>query len=581
MPLTEIQRNACQRIGLTEAAITQVENDTHWKFYQHTNGSDIKFEVKSGRGYSFFVWLHNPIDIGIYVNNNKASYQNMFREKLGNWKPERDDINCPDYDNRGRNPNTGHIGDWKTTISPDQFMEKIEDIKGMVECINDKLADEDIWTELDTYTRSNITIQKKKIKKSYNLIVFGAPGTGKSNYLNKLRSKKKRDVLNDDSEENYFSECQRVTFYPTYSYAQFVGSYKPVMKDVDKDGFDPDPTKNDVKTRKVIAYEFVPGPFLKILKDAIKNEDKNYLLIIEEINRANAAAVFGDVFQLLDRDEEGKSEYSITPSREMIEFLESKNDSGEDGVLESQAQELRIPSNLYIWATMNSADQGVFPLDTAFKRRWDFEYMSLDDNKSNDKCNVEVGEEIYCKWGELRKAINSLLLRNQVNEDKLLSSSFVRPEDNIIKLNRFKMKVLMYLWEDAARMCRRNVFEEGLGCFSDLISAWDNVKYSAEKEDGLNSVFRFDTSIKFERVKLENRTRETGSEGEKNKDNDESLESSREGAASSNGDKESDENGNEVGDSGEANTETPNDSVTRSQEGDNVVDADVEVSGSV
>lgn len=339
-----------------------------------------------------------------------------------------------------------------------------------------------------------------------NLIVFGAPGTGKSNYLNKLRSEKKSEVLNgSDPEENYFSECQRVTFYPTYSYAQFVGSYKPVMKDVDKDGFDPDPTKNDVKTRKVIAYEFVPGPFLRILKDAIKNKDKNYLLIIEEINRANAAAVFGDVFQLLDRDKEGNSEYSITPSREMIEFLESKNDSGEDGVRESQEQELRIPSNLYIWATMNSADQGVFPLDTAFKRRWDFEYKSLDDDTSKDKYNVEVGENSYCKWGKLRKAINSLLLRNQVNEDKLLSSSFVRSEDNnIIRADRFKMKVLMYLWEDAARMCRRNVFKDGLGAFSDLISQWDKIK----DEDGLKSVFQFDNNKQIENVTLEERVEE-------------------------------------------------------------------------
>ena len=339
----------------------------------------------------------------------------------------------------------------------------------------------------------------------HNLIVFGAPGTGKSNHLNKLRSKKKREVLNgSDSEENYFSECQRVTFYPTYSYAQFVGSYKPVMKDVDKEGFDPDPEKKDQKTRKAIAYEFVPGPFLKILKDAIKNKDKNYLLIIEEINRANAAAVFGDVFQLLDRDEEGKSEYSITPSLEMIEFLESKNDSGEDGVLKSEAQELRIPSNLYIWATMNSADQGVFPLDTAFKRRWDFEYKSLDDNKRNEKCIVEVGENSCCEWGKLRKAINSLLLRNQVNEDKLLSSSFVRSESNIIRADRFKMKVLMYLWEDAARMCRRNVFKDGLGAFSDLISQWDKIK----DEDGLKSVFQFDNNKAIENVTLKQRVEE-------------------------------------------------------------------------
>ena len=208
----------------------------------------------------------------------------------------------------------------------------------------------------------------RKMKLSYNLIVFGAPGTGKSHYLDDLCGKKKKDVIGDsDSDESYFARCERVTFYPTYSYAQFVGSYKPVMKDVDKDGFEVSPEKKGAPTRKVIGYEFVPGPFLQILKEALLNEEKNYLLIIEEINRANAAAVFGDVFQLLDRNDDGESEYSITPSREMSEYLERKSSDGKDDVAKDVDSKLWIPSNLYIWATMNSADQGVFPLDTAFK----------------------------------------------------------------------------------------------------------------------------------------------------------------------------------------------------------------------
>ena len=409
-----------------------------------------------------------------------------------------------------------------------------------------------------------------------NLIVFGAPGTGKSRHLKDMLDKKKSEVIEGDgSDDSYFFEWSRVTFYPTYSYAQFVGSYKPVMKDVDKDGFDPDPTKNDVKTRKVIAYEFVPGPFLKILKDAIKNKDKNYLLIIEEINRANAAAVFGDVFQLLDRDEEGKSEYSITPSREMIEFLESKNDSGEDGVLKSEAQELRIPSNLYIWATMNSADQGVFPLDTAFKRRWDFEYKPLDDNKKNEKCIVEVGENSYCEWGKLRKAINSLLLRNQVNEDKLLSSSFVRSEGNRIRADRFKMKVLMYLWEDAARMCRRNVFKDGLGAFSDLISQWDKIK----DEDGLKSVFQFDNNKAIENVTLKPRVEEQESVDNDNGTTSENSEPPSGETEPSTEENENEVNGDTNGESGGVNPEASKDNIPPTKEdadndNDNIVESD-------
>ena len=342
-----------------------------------------------------------------------------------------------------------------------------------------------------------------------NRIVFGAPGTGKSYLLEMDRKCTVGDDEGGDKKRFFEDSCyERVTFYPTYSYAQFVGSYKPVMKAVDKDGIELGPAKNDEHTRKAIAYEFVPGPFLRILKDAWRNQDKNYLLIIEEINRANAAAVFGDVFQLLDRAEDGSSEYSITPCREMKEYLMQKDAKG-NGVSDDAATELRIPPNLYVWATMNSADQGVFPLDTAFKRRWDFEYMSLDGNKSNDKCDVEVGKDCYCTWGNLRKAINSLLKRNQVNEDKLLSSSFVRPdEDGVISSACFKMKVLMYLWEDAARMCRKSVFADGLGAFSDLMEKWDGVEHK-EGDDGLlKALFRFNDS-KEERLELTQRV-ETG-----------------------------------------------------------------------
>ena len=325
----------------------------------------------------------------------------------------------------------------------------------------------------------------------YNLIVFGAPGTGKSRYLDDLRHPKEKldgdgDDVDSDEKGSRFEEYERVTFYPTYSYAQFVGSYKPVMKDVNEKGFAPEEGE---QTRKAIAYEFVPGPFLRILKKAIRNPDNKYLLIIEEINRANAAAVFGDVFQLLDRKsvgdaagKKGDSEYSITASTDIYEYLTSKDSSG-DGISKDKAKELRIPANMYIWATMNSADQGVFPLDTAFKRRWEFKYMPLDgNNKCNKKARVEAGDYLI-KWEDLRKAINELLKRCRVNEDKLLSYWFVSSDDSdIICAERFEMKVLMYLWEDAARMCRQNVFSDDVKVLSDLIKAWTNARFDDVEE---------------------------------------------------------------------------------------------------
>ncbi len=368
--------------------------------------------------------------------------------------------------------------------------EKAEIVRAYQVLVDSELAIGIRNEDFNKKNRGTISTKGSDVFSSRNLIVFGAPGTGKSHYLDGERVKKKKDVIEDsDSEESYFARCERVTFYPTYSYAQFVGSYKPVMKEVDKDGIELGPAKNDEHTRKAIAYEFVPGPFLRILKDAWRNQDKNYLLIIEEINRANAAAVFGDVFQLLDRNNDnGESVYSISPSREMIEYLRRKSSDGRDGVANDVALKLRIPSNLYIWATMNSADQGVFPLDTAFKRRWDFKYRSLDDNTSNDGVMVVVGDYI-CKWGALRKAINEVLKRSRVSEDKMLSSSFVCPDiisvgrvKEVISAERFEMKVLMYLWEDAARMCRQNVFSDDVKVLSDLIKAWNGARFDDVEE---------------------------------------------------------------------------------------------------
>ena len=161
---------------------------------------------------------------------------------------------------------------------------------------------------------------------------------------------------------------ERVTFHPEYSYSQFVGTYKPVMGE---DG-------------ESIKYNYVPGPFMRMYVEAIKSartdNPQPYLLLIEEINRAKVAAVFGDVFQLLDRDDNGVSEYEIQASEDIRRYL-----AKELNVPMDSCKHIRIPDNMYIWATMNSADQGVFPMDTAFKRRWNFEYLGINDNEDEIK----------------------------------------------------------------------------------------------------------------------------------------------------------------------------------------------------
>lgn len=296
---------------------------------------------------------------------------------------------------------------------------------------------------------------------SRNRILFGAPGTGKSYTLNQDRV----NLLGEDNDADY----ERVTFHPDYSYANFVGTYKPVPY-IDSDGKDS------------ITYEYVPGPFMRIFVDALKNSMTNdikpFLLIVEEINRANVAAVFGDIFQLLDRDDDGVSEYPIQASEDIKRYL-----ARELGGVPQAYTQIRIPDNMFIWATMNSADQGVFPMDTAFKRRWDFTYLGIDDNVDNIRGKyiyLGEGQSQKVEWNKLRKAINSFLANEKINEDKQLGPYFISKRlvtpldsDEIDReefIRVFKNKVIMYLFEDAAKQKRSKLFE---GC-----SNGDN-RYSA------------------------------------------------------------------------------------------------------
>ena len=292
---------------------------------------------------------------------------------------------------------------------------------------------------------------------SRNRIIFGAPGTGKSYLLNQ----EKDDLLSDGG------SFERVTFHPDYTYAHFVGTYKPV------------PCR-DENGRSTITYKYVPGPFMRTYVKAIKNSREStpqpYLLIIEEINRANVAAVFGDIFQLLDRDDDETSIYSIQASEDMKLYL-----ADELGGLPSDYEEIKLPDNMFIWATMNSADQGVFPMDTAFKRRWDFTYLNINTGESGIAGKkISLGTGAYqrdVEWNTLRRAINDRLSSFRVNEDKLLGPYFlsrkVIPAKGEIDLGRFvdafKNKVLMYLFDDAARQKRASLFADGI----------DTTKYSS------------------------------------------------------------------------------------------------------
>jgi MoxR-like ATPase len=296
-----------------------------------------------------------------------------------------------------------------------------------------------------------------------NLIVYGAPGTGKSYFL-------------DEKINDYFSDDRlftRVTFHPNYSYSQFVGSYKPVplyKKSSDvilrtnmSERFDYEP---------LINYEFVPGPFIEMLSKAYKNKKSNFLILVEEINRANVASVFGDVFQLLDRDDNGYSQYPVAFNPDVMEYLRSK------GITDDK---IKIPSNLYIWSTMNSSDQGVNPMDTAFKRRWSFKYLPLNE-KENVTANWELNLRFLSKpvkWNKFREVINNKI-KGKVPEDKLIGPFFLKKTELPSKVDDedeqdiFINKLLLYLREDVLRHNPGELFASST--FSDIVTKYKDKK---------------------------------------------------------------------------------------------------------
>lgn len=330
-----------------------------------------------------------------------------------------------------------------------------------------------------TFSGHSAASAPSKVPESRNLIFFGAPGTGKSYQLAQLA-------------ERYFDKgnVRRVTFHPDYTYAQFVGCYKPVTTThtvADGDG--------NETVRSEIGYEFVPGPFLETYIAAVQSPDKNYLLVVEEINRANPAAAFGDVFQLLDRDFDGRSEYEIAAPPEMRDYLgvslleyattahipDPERLLSEQLRLKGETERLSLPPNMFIWATMNSADQGVFPMDTAFKRRWDFRYMGIDEGSDVIAgYAVPVGASArMVSWDALRRDINRVLLEAGVNEDKLLGPFFISPSrladaDGFTQV--FKDKVLLYLFEDAAKTKASKVFShDGRATYSDVCEDFERL----------------------------------------------------------------------------------------------------------
>lgn len=248
-------------------------------------------------------------------------------------------------------------------------------------------------------------------------IYFGTPGSGKS-----------YRVKEDTAGHMVF----RTTFHPDSDYSTFVGSYKP-----EKEG-------------EKITYTFVPQAFTAAYIEAYKEPGKDVYLIIEEINRGNCAQIFGDLFQLLDRNDIGESEYPITPDKDLADYITSElrsedNENECDGLIDGK---LKLPSNLNIIATMNTSDQSLFHMDSAFKRRWEWEYVPIDySNMVSSGFTITIGAYKF-SWIEFLKAVNERIRRVTESEDKQLGNFFIKSS---IDEDDFKSKVMFYLWSEVCK----------------------------------------------------------------------------------------------------------------------------------
>lgn len=278
--------------------------------------------------------------------------------------------------------------------------------------------------------------------KNLQIIYFGAPGTGKSFKVEHREGETEEDRI-------------RTTFHPDSDYSSFVGCYKPMQNPKDKDK---------------IIYKFEGQCFTIAYINAWKrlvtrkdNENINFTLVIEEINRGNCAQIFGDIFQLLDRGEDGFSQYGIRPDEDLAAHLKEQFNEVSEAIKTfengkyikiADGTEMKLPPNLSIIATMNTSDQSLFPIDSAFKRRWDWEYIPIQYKPIDEKTNklienkIDINGTIY-DWGEFIKEVNQRIYKLTKSEDKELGYFFVRPDKGrYITTQRFVSKVIFYLWSD-------------------------------------------------------------------------------------------------------------------------------------
>ena len=356
------------------------------------------------------------------------------------------------------------------------------------------------------------------------IIFFGAPGTGKSFRVDQITGTYKQDVIrttfHPDSDYSTFVGCYKPTIQqsdaalpaqPILDYDSLVDKFKgylnvrvpyqnitractlfgydfhdsivrmqegnthtipELVADAYKSG-----TTYDSQVRagmacyeeanrpemaaSEITYTFVPQAFTQAYTRAWKNQDRPIFLVIEELNRGNCAQIFGDIFQLLDRNAKHESSYSIIPDRDLQQHLAKEFKDADSMPADIQSgKRMRLPSNLYIWATMNTSDQSLFPIDSAFKRRWIWRYIPIAD--ADKDYVIEVGENEYDWWKFIEK-VNNEIEGATKSEDKKLGYFFAKADNGVISADTFVSKVVFYLWNDVFKdSYDKTIFKNGL-----------------------------------------------------------------------------------------------------------------------
>lgn len=453
------------------------------------NNDLVEGEKTSGKGYEGRSLLNKYKDWREYTNFNldctiQCGYQSVF-DKSNYIHKEKTSLDIrPNFDKESKqilhlyvdvgednksieNVELQTILNKKFAINDlDLFSNEEPNIK-LIELFDDYSKAIDICETSNREREIEHEINGVNLQTGRNIILYGVPGAGKSYKIDEMYPDGKVIKI-------------RVVFHPDYTYSDFVGQIMP--REVDG----------------TLRYPFIPGPFTKALEEAEKNKDKQVVLIIEEINRGNAAAIFGDIFQLLDRKEESREScYKIT-NFDIAKYL-----------FDDETKEIGIPSNMSIVCTMNTSDQNVFTLDTAFQRRRE---MRLVENKFGDD-SKELAEakilDTSVSWGKFNNTINELILEKNQNmmstEDKRLGTHFISLEDIMMiptldeidnsfieqKIRKFPEKVIKYLWDDAFKLARDEVFNEDYNSLEKLIA-----KFSEAIEDERFDIFNDDVKNK-------------------------------------------------------------------------------------